>query len=245
MNRQIFGKGLVFGIVVLLMAVAIGPVINAQFTEIKDKRMTKETVELNDDSEMGKIVVRLYEEDGKIIETVHERSLNDIEQLKGRLQNTCFDRKPTREILEEQLSILKEGDFIPEEMTLDSILRNKADIIDNINMPSAHTNDDLFRGFNCVAYFFGVGIGDAIGSHLFVQGLGVDPLVVALAYFCKLGYINFEGDGDQTEGLFLGGMLGYLGILLISIPTPIKVYSPFIFGIGYTPLMVWIRLIET
>lgn len=228
---------------VLLFTVVIGQAVNTQFLKTTNEKMTIGAVELNDGSEMAKIVVRQYNEKGEIIETIHELSVNEIEDIRDRLQSTCYNGKPIREILEEQLGILREKNIISEEMTVDDILGDKADIIDDINVPNTFTVDSTLVGFHCFVAFLGLGIGGALGTHLVHQCAGVDFVVTAAGYFPFIGYKGITNDiVDWRSGYFVGGMLGFLGLLIFSITLEPKVYAPFVFGVGYTPLTVWIPI---
>ena len=63
--------------------------------------MIRDTIEFKGNSKIVEIIVRHYNGNGKITETVHKLSVNEMEDVKNRLQNICYDEKPIKEILEE------------------------------------------------------------------------------------------------------------------------------------------------
>jgi len=237
MRNNLLKKGLVVGIILLFIGIAVAPSLSAQL----NRNTSKITPNLNDNQTIEFIVTEFKSDGTKedtILELSHEQAIKLIKDLKVTINP------------EEKLSLFKNYGFIPEYVTLEQLrlgMEEKTEI-NGLNEGKLGIFGDFLK-LNLMCSVFGCNIGPfrlllgssaitrALNTILFVFfGIDVDHLIRSIDLLnCHIGFLSDvsvssgvlpDFDFDLGAGIIV--MVGFVGYYIHGSDAFFFLFYPFL-----------------
>ena len=231
-------KIIVFGIILLFVGTCVLPNVSGIIIEKKH--------------ELNEIIrFQVYEfKDGKCKKIIKEMSMKKAFELKERMDIISKGQESLHDEIEMKISLLKDYDLIPKDVTVEKILlENKGintEITERICNSKLNTYIQEPENLNVHRNFIGtidfettpdlVGFTVVFGTHSLIPGLGIDLGLISIGDF----HVKTTGllGRDNTYHCKLGFVLGFAGFLIMGL---VGLYLPFVYGLGAYMYTSWIK----